>query len=80
MFLEVFAYFKTLCYSNVYDMAMLYLFKSKLSVKMLRHDNEIICHSTVVNYHKQRLNQQATLVQWHQHKAIIHQTENKVFF
>lgn len=54
--------------------------KSKLSVKMLRHDDVIICHLILTGYQKQSLNQQASLAQWHQHKAIIHQIEYKDLF
>lgn len=64
----------------MYHMEVLCLFKSKFSVKMLRHDDVTICHSILTNYHKQRVNQQASLAQWPQHKAIIHQIENKDFF
>lgn len=47
---------------------------------MLRHDDVIICHLILTGYQKQSLNQQASLAQWHQHKAIIHQIEYKDWF
>lgn len=77
MFLEAFGYFKTLCYSNRYHIKIFYLLKSKFSVKILKHDDIIICHLIMTNYQKQIVSQQASLAQGHQHKAIIHQIKYK---